>query len=83
MDRTGKNRTVVPVKGKMTETGQIMIYEQIVDCLTIGQIPDPKVCHNMMIYVEMLRLFPVPTGQDPLQEIKKKRKTGFSKVDLK
>ena len=43
VDRTGKNRRVVPVKVKKTKTSQTMIYGQIVDCLTTGQIPDPEV----------------------------------------
>ena len=43
VDRTGLNRTVVAVKVKKDTSWQINIFDQCVECLSTGQIPNPQV----------------------------------------
>ena len=60
VDRTGLHRTVVPVKIKKDTSWQIRIFEECVECLSTGQIPNPEVsaqCSFLILGSLILNIF--------------------------
>ena len=51
VDRTGKNRTVVPVKVSKTITWQKTIHDQCIGCFASGQFPNPQVCSCKVCFI--------------------------------